>query len=346
MFRINFFDVDKSQSLIIKGFAILIMIFHHFYGLYAIPDSKGIMEELSSDSVFCLFHFCAKYGKICVLLFAFVTGYGYYIIMKKDRSSIFVSTCKRLQSFYPFFVFFVGGVYLTMYIFPSYINLTLKKAILQCCGVSYIPDYWYIAVVLAGALFYFPILLYSQRKNEIWHVSCFLLLMVINHFSYPLYYVLTKNCAAGSLFARIPVQDVSLAMPYLLLGYACRYIFENHHNIKNALIVGLPAILNAYLFSWDSRYVFLIVSILFVVQLNCIKKTMIAPVLVMFGQYSACMWLNHRLVFGYWFSDVFYSIPNPINYLILVAISFLLSIVITKIWISFKSLWNVLLAKH
>ena len=329
----------------IKGIAILIMIFHHFYGLYAIPDSKGILEALSQDSIFCLFHFFAKYGKICVLLFAFVTGYGYYIIIKKERTSIFASICKRLCPFYPFFILFVSGVYLIMCIFPSCINLTLKKAILQCCGVSYIPDYWYIAVVLSGALFYFPILLYSKRKNEICHISCFLLLMVINHFSYPLYHVLTHNCGAGNLLERIPVQDMSLTMPYFLLGYACRYIFENHHNIKNALIVGLPSLANAYFFSWDSRYLFLSILILFVVKLNCIRKSIITPILLILGQYSACMWLNHRLVFGYWFSDVFYSIPNPLNYLMVVLLSLLLSIVITKFWISIKSLGMCYLLK-
>ena len=54
--------------------------------------------------------------------------------------------------------------------------------------------------------------------------------------------------------------------------------------------------------------------------------------MVLLGNYSACMWLNHRLIFGYWFADWFYRLPTPLNFFLLVALSFVASIIITKVW--------------
>lgn len=345
MFSVNLLNINKTQSSIIKGFAILIMIFHHFYGMYEIPDANEIIDTLREDSIFNLFRFFAKIGKFCVLLFAFVTGYGYFNIVKQEKLSIFKSTCTRLSNFYPFYVFIVVGIYLTMLFFPSWLKLTFEKALLQCCGVLFIPDYWYITVVLVGALFYFPILLYSYRKSEAWHIACFWALIIVNYFSYPLYNLLISDCSENNLLTCIPVKDTCVSISYLLLGYACGYINEKGLNLKNTLMLGLPALLNVQLLSWDNRYILIILSILFLVQLKCIKSSFITPTLVILGKYSACMWLNHRLIFGYWFSDTFYAIPSPLNYLIVIIFSFLLSITITKIWESLKSLRRLIIAK-
>lgn len=54
--------------------------------------------------------------------------------------------------------------------------------------------------------------------------------------------------------------------------------------------------------------------------------------MVLLGNYSACMWLNHRLIFGYWFADWFYSLPTLLNFFLLVALSFVASVIITKAW--------------
>lgn len=51
------------------------------------------------------------------------------------------------------------------------------------------------------------------------------------------------------------------------------------------------------------------------------------------GALSAVMWLNHRLIFGYWFADFFYSVPAPLNFLLLVVLSALVAQVFVRVYV-------------
>ena len=68
------FQMNRTQSSIIKGIAIILMIIHHFYGF---PNtirgdiSLGILGEIPE--------YVSNATKICVGLFSFLTGWIFYI---------------------------------------------------------------------------------------------------------------------------------------------------------------------------------------------------------------------------------------------------------------------------
>jgi len=73
--------ITKKQSAMIQGFAILLMLYHHFF---LAPEAYG--DSLS------FFHIgrvskLAWFGKICVGMFAFVSGYGMCRVLQKKKSA-------------------------------------------------------------------------------------------------------------------------------------------------------------------------------------------------------------------------------------------------------------------
>lgn len=94
---------DKGMSTVIKGIAVLMMLFHHLFrdGLEAHERFDIIyfpFPEINMINIATVF-------KICVGMFAFVSGYGLYLDLKKSRPAIskwvLVREVKVLSSFWP-----------------------------------------------------------------------------------------------------------------------------------------------------------------------------------------------------------------------------------------------------
>lgn len=75
---------DKNHSQMIKGIVVLIMIFHHLF-----TNPKWIIEGVSFFSLsvgkMSVEQYIAGYGKICIAIFAFISGYGLYIKAKEGQ---------------------------------------------------------------------------------------------------------------------------------------------------------------------------------------------------------------------------------------------------------------------
>ena len=83
---------SREDSAILKGYGILFMIFHHVFGLYALPagvDTAWIAPQLTK---------AAPIFKICVPIFIFITGYA--MGWKTNSSPTFGSLIKTGFSHY------------------------------------------------------------------------------------------------------------------------------------------------------------------------------------------------------------------------------------------------------
>ena len=324
-------SLTQYQSQIIKGIAILVMIYHHFFGGYAVLIDIETLKE--SDVIFGFFNRFARSGKICISLYAFISGYAFYHIITKENNRLIAATWYRLRKVYIFFIFMCILVYALINMFPCPINFTLSSFFLQLTGyASCIPDYWYISVVLTSILIYFPALLWGHRKGIITHHAFYFSLMTINmfiaisphtyntwgwHFMLPFYKIYYTGI----------VSQVVLTVPFVMLGYSFHRALKNQS--KQEMIV-FAATIGFCLFSYNPKWSFAILACVFVTNSLLSKASVISKPLAYLGKYSMCMWLNHRLVFGYWFTNYFYSLPTPLNYMIVVIISLALSIIITK----------------
>lgn len=100
---------SKKDSLAVKGIAIILMIFHHCFIEIPVLEQYGVsFGTLSKETVvwICLWF------KICVSLFAFVSGYGLYTSYKKNSGSkvewVLRRLIKTLSGFW--IVFVLSGI--------------------------------------------------------------------------------------------------------------------------------------------------------------------------------------------------------------------------------------------
>lgn len=304
----------------IKGIAILIMIYHHFFGGYAVPIN--ISDIGQNDPLFYILSLRAHSGKICISLFAFITGYGFYYIITKEQKSIIRAVLARLKRVYLFFLFISFLIFILVNIYPCHISFNLSRWPMQLRGS--LPDHWYISVVLVSCLLYFPILLWGYRKGNLIHTIAFYILTTLNIIILTVPFV--RQLIGGT---SIISQEVMKTMPFFMLGYAMHYI-ENDDISKLKKYFIFSASIVLCLVGYNEKWAFVILFCTLLVNCKFVKETSIGSFLAYLGTYSMCMWLNHRLIFGYWFVDPIYKIPTPLNYVLIVAGSLILSIALTK----------------
>ncbi|MBE5816310.1 MAG: acyltransferase [Clostridiales bacterium] len=126
------FSFGKRETQLLKGIAIIAMFFHHFIGFpqWRTPDNPIILTYIGSIAID---EMLASFGKICVGIFAFISGYVLFI--KQNEYSCFKSVIKRIVGFLIkywgiFFVFLIY-VFIMKEPFPS-VGMFLQ----QCFGIS------------------------------------------------------------------------------------------------------------------------------------------------------------------------------------------------------------------
>lgn len=178
--------LKKDETAALKGVAIFFMLFHHCYRVSRLFSGYDIIfSPFSHDHVITLGH----WTKICVSLFAFVSGYGLYIsyINKKKEQTVNSWATKRIVSTLSGYWFVAVFMYIVAFafeyfayggeefaaLFESFGETTGERVvaiIADILGVSTLLKlkclygaWWYIgtAVVL---IVLFPILVHMEQK--------------------------------------------------------------------------------------------------------------------------------------------------------------------------------------
>lgn len=110
------FNFSKEKTEYIKGIAILLMLFHHFFGF---PEwQQGVSYIGIPLRVHTLEYAIGRFSHICVALFAFVTGYGMFFSYRSGN--IVRKSVKRGISF-------LVGYYIILFGVAIPVNLILGK---------------------------------------------------------------------------------------------------------------------------------------------------------------------------------------------------------------------------
>jgi len=75
--------ITKKQSAVLQGVAILMMVYHHLFS-FAV-EYESLLPFIQVDTARRIAWFC----KLCVGIFAFVSGYGMYYVMKRQDGERF-----------------------------------------------------------------------------------------------------------------------------------------------------------------------------------------------------------------------------------------------------------------
>ncbi len=332
--------LSREHTAIIKCFAILIMIYSHFFGLFNVDTD--IASRALQNPTFSHIGYLARcfYGSICIDLFAFVSGYGYCVASMRESRGILQASVGRISRFYPFFLAFCSLFFLLAIFFPYGTLISTDQYIpylLTMAGFrNAILDYWYISVVLLSSLVIYPILLLARRKGNKTHLACYislcLLLAASDHLIYQALRIMEPDPAPTmAAWVSSSYHHALQVMPCFLLGWAVASVKRTKISVSCCLLgIGLIAFLIRNMH--HSHLTILFASFILLSACSSLFPLWLRKALVLIGNYSACMWLNHRLLFGYWFAEDFYRLPTPLNYFVLVALSFALSFVITNIW--------------
>ena len=82
----------RDHTQVLKGIALLLMIVHH-------TSTPSLWADEGSD-IFAIFQYLQKSAKICVYIFAFLVGYGFYCSKNKTIQYSLKRCCLLLVPFW------------------------------------------------------------------------------------------------------------------------------------------------------------------------------------------------------------------------------------------------------
>ena len=114
--------IERDETNIIKGIAIIFMFIHHFFTIpYYLIDS---VAEIYRNNNFSFFY---SSFRLCVPIFAFLTGFFYHFANKKVlRYSIKKATDLWITYFVVFICFVITEFFLGVY------DFSLPRFLLRC----------------------------------------------------------------------------------------------------------------------------------------------------------------------------------------------------------------------
>lgn len=157
--------ISKEESIMIRGLAVMLMVFHH---LFAFPEriSYSYFAPLDFTGLH-LETILAYYGRICISIFAFLTGYG--MIQKernKEHQSIrrgYRSTMRQLTKFLVRF-WLVYVIWVPLGIVRGNYEWEARAFFRGLLGLNckYNQEWWYVSEYIK-ILLVFPIVAYLIR---------------------------------------------------------------------------------------------------------------------------------------------------------------------------------------
>lgn len=343
-------DFTKKDTLVIKGVALIAMLFHHCYtsktdlNLYAIsyvPFAKETVIRM------------ALWSKVCVGIFVFISAYGITISLKKlgrkqgnRRKYIVFQTQRRiwriLSGFWPIYLFVIAGsviwsrdsfqVYKDG--FSKYIYILLDfLGLSELMGTpQFIGTWWYLGLALVEVLM-IPVLYYFYKQYGT------LIVIGISYFLPEMLGVEMTN------FLRwLPAMTLGICFADSnLLARMKGYIIPNMGKKITRVIEAIVAILSLYFFykfrfcAFGKAHMEIVdsvtpVIVILITYIFLCEIPLLSNFLQMLGRHSMNIFLFHNFIRARWFEEFSYSFRYWwVITLVLVIDCLLISIVMEKI---------------
>lgn len=317
-------DLNKNDTLIIKGLAIISIILHNYFHLF-----KGIIMEnefeyhsnsfsdlwisLSNSIILFIINSLSLYGHYGVVAFFFVSGYGLaskYKNQQLEQNFILRNIIKLWRLFVPILI-----VYLISSILKSFLTLDLYSAIYQSVKTLYkilykllfisnfstnhaldiCGPWWFFSAILQLYILYKYI--FSKSRSSLYLIIIAISMIILQMFIY--------NYNPNTL--KIIKYNSPAWIPSFILG-----ILTATHKIKIPIILfillgGACFLIDASPVTWILGYSFFI--IVFLSLLYIIKKTYYAKFFIWVGQLSPYLFVTNAFVRTF----IYLTICNPMK---------------------------------
>lgn len=296
---------DKHMSIMIKGVAISLMLFHHFFGF---PDwiVNGNVFIGVGNNYNCIERKIGLFGAICVEIFVVVTGYASYHITKKGYS--YKDIIKRILRFLLnywiilFLLFLPIGYILEQKMVGS---LELIKNMFGY-DITIVKFAWYVRFYIVLQLF-FPILIYVTKFNPF--ISILITIIPFGLINHVLYLwggdagTITPYIIEFNDYIPVFYSGYFIAK-YSLFDKVDKKIKEWNKDHIYVYLIGLIFIyyfrgkLITYFPNYNADWIFAPLLIFVCVELiRKINNAFINKILNLIGKHSTNLWYIHGIFF-------------------------------------------------
>lgn len=298
-----------KMSIILKGVAILLMVIHHCFGF---PEWYINGISYSSYELFRMpmSELVRVPTKICVAIFAFLSGWGYYYsktkTLKYSLSKIF-NLLKHYWTilfiiFIPIIIYFNGNVISSRELILN--ALTLKSGVIVFS--------WYVSFYIITMLS-IPFIIKGIKGKWLLDLLYVPLICVL------LYHILEKIIAINPNVLILPnLRDYLYFFPSVYIGYYMAYYkifdkFDKNLKPSNSQAMVIIVLILYYRLKMNSFFeinldiiyspilIYMAVNILY-------SATFLHKILLILGNNSLNIWLLHSIFFNEYTNQVFQKI--------------------------------------
>lgn len=326
--------MNKETSTIIKGVAILMMLFYHLFGRDDLGDLCTPLLYIGNTPL-------VKYlSNACypVSFFMILSGYGLTYCYKRNQLSLSIQS-KRIMKLYVHYwlillIFVTIGHFIKPDIYPNDLLHVLANIVGIRC--TYNGETWFLLPYAIISLLSWWIIDFVYHLNEKRKIIITLIIYSIVFLTtrYIVYHQL-ENTTLLTLLLQ-PFFIVQLTF-YFSLGILLFRLLENEPTALKAVKPTIYCIIIIALFIIksmikvtiaDGLYAFIIIFCISHLQLHRLFHNIFYKL----GQYSMPMWMTHTFFAVYLFQDFIYGFKYPLLiWLVLIAVSYLTSIPILQL---------------
>lgn len=326
--------MNKETSTIIKGVAILMMLFYHLFGRDDLGDLCTPLLYIGNTPLVKYF------SNACypVSFFMILSGYGLTYCYKKNQLSPSIQGKRILKLYVHYWLVLLIFVTIGHFIKPDIYPNDLLHVLANIVGIrcTYNGETWFLLPYTIISLLSWWIIDFVYHLNEKRKIIITLIIYSIVFLTtrYIVYHQL-ENTTLLTLLLQ-PFFIVQLTF-YFSLGILLFRLLENEPTALKAIKPTIYFIIIIALFIIksmikvtiaDGLYAFIIIFCISHLQLHRLFHNIFYKL----GQYSMPMWMTHTFFAVYLFQDFIYGFKYPLLiWLVLIALSYLVSIPILKI---------------
>lgn len=328
-------DITKNSSIELKGIAVLLLLFHHFFYNIDINIIKKLIN----------------YSKLTVGIFIFLSGYGLcasYSNFKESYIKFFIKNLKKLYKTFIFIFIFsvlIGSI-TNLRTLATVYNNDLKDIALDLFGLLYLfkgksfnITWWYMSLIIILYLFFGVIHMilkknFTLKERLIIFFFLALVLKLLLRFTGNTNYIIINKILFN-------ISRVTYAFDYLLTFILGIITYFNKDEIKKIIesninkIIIIFAILSFLRMNITETKIDCILSFLFcgIYSYNQSKfKIKNIYFLKILGIYSYEIFLTHTFLYYYYF-PIYMKISNSkiINFIWFFGLSLLLAVLLNKL---------------
>ncbi len=307
-------NFTKEDTKELKGITICLMLCHH---LFTFPDRLSGVSFISLPFLGGM-TFAAglgQFGKICVAMFALLSGYGLYLSSKKCGSLSKLISKHVVRLFSNFWKVFVFAVPISLLLGTAKPQNFVSDLIYCFLGLrfSYCSEWWFITP-FAFLIFSLPVILrIVDRKNAFFPADVLWLVV----FSAVLYYVLPEimNLPLLAPLGESTLWDFIFAALSLFPAFAMGCLMAKYgilDRVKSSMLgkgkwitaslAVLAGLLYIHPYNWMA-YDFInaaLFSVCAVILLYTRSGRLFGRIFAALGEESTFMWLTHTLFCYHW----------------------------------------------